>query len=196
MTNLDQQRDLLLNAILANDYNSVVDIGTGGGWALNEVYKKYPKMKLVGVDIANPCIDYAKKNRINKKIKFEVADIRFKTKYKNNEFDLAYTHGCFIHVPPDQIEKALTEVMRFSKAGLFIESSSTKAKKKGKFKYDAKKYWNSRSARNEFTEEDRETVYYFSHDYERLFKRLKMISLKIGLDKKTKTFAYFVWRKN
>ncbi|AZQ65319.1 methyltransferase domain-containing protein [Flammeovirga pectinis] len=57
----------------------ILDIGSGGGDTLKEIYKRFGskyKLELIGVDLKTECIDYARKNVEGLPIKFIRSDYR------------------------------------------------------------------------------------------------------------------------
>ncbi len=66
---------------------------------------------LYGIEIQDRAINYAKHRTDNLNIiKGDALDIPF----KDNYFDLVFTHGVLIHISPQNIKKALNEIYRVS----------------------------------------------------------------------------------
>ncbi|MBB6460183.1 methyltransferase domain-containing protein [Flammeovirga kamogawensis] len=70
-----------LSELLKDDKHvyRILDIGSGGGDTLKEIYKRFGskyKLELIGVDLKAECIDYARKNVEGLPIKFIRSDYR------------------------------------------------------------------------------------------------------------------------
>lgn len=181
--------EILFALILKNDLRSFIDLGCSYGSIAKAIKTNLPHMKVTGIDIASPYIKEAKKD--SKGVKFSVKDIR-KTGFKKNQFDMAFTLGTFIHVPKEDIKSAMEEVLRISRNCFFIESSVVLDEKATK-KYDCKKYWEKRAAVKIKDENDTGTVYYFAHNYKKLFKELGVKYSETVTDPSTNTKVYTIW---
>ena len=70
------------------------------------------KTQLYGIDFNPLMISQARK--FLKKAEFKVAEAT-EIPYPDNFFDLVYTDGLLSHVPPENVEKAISEIIRVSK---------------------------------------------------------------------------------
>lgn len=148
---------------------SFLDVGCGYGKSCDEIKTLIPHLRVVGLDIVEKFINYAKRNFPG--CEYFLGDGR-KLPFKKDEFDVAFTHGFLIHVPHKDIKKTIKKIMTVAKSAIFVESSGEE--KKGKMKYDPKEYWNGRARRSKPNKADKETQYYFSHNYMDIFNKLKL----------------------
>lgn len=183
---MDNLASLILAVFLEKGWKSVLDIGCGYGYytglfGING--------EATGVDIVPEYLDKAKKAYPH--VKFIMADAR------NEKLPLAqvaFTHGFFIHIPPEELGKTLKNIMKSCKEGLFIESSAKEASP-GKMKYDPIKYWRNRG-KHKKPEKDLPMKYYYSHDYPKVFNSLGYrYQLVADLDPATMTRMFLVWKK-
>jgi ubiquinone/menaquinone biosynthesis C-methylase UbiE len=69
---------------------TILDAGCGNGSLINQLIKKGPK-KIVGIDIDNEFLRFAKGNINSDKIELIKRDLRIKLPFQKNSFDLAYS---------------------------------------------------------------------------------------------------------
>jgi glycosyltransferase involved in cell wall biosynthesis len=144
------------------DFKKVLEVGCGYGKCMEVIKRYFPNVHLVGVDIS---LELLKNLRqfLNRPSSVSVANA-LSLPFKDNMFDVVFTHGLFIHIPHDRINDCIREVMRVARIGLFIESS------KGQ-----------------------DTLYYFSHDYLKLFQGLGfMCEIRERYDPKNNGQVIFV----
>lgn len=122
---------------------SLIEIGCAYGEALYFIQKNYPDMKLTGVDISPTMILKAKGLLKDSGIDLMLVDGKTMP-FEDNQFDIVYSHGMFVHVPPTEIHNYVSEAMRIAKVGRFMESSYKENKME----------------------------YYFAHDYGKIFDDL------------------------
>jgi ubiquinone/menaquinone biosynthesis C-methylase UbiE len=90
----------------------ILDIGTGPGWLLKEVYSNNPGLELFGLDISSEMINVARKNTTGIPVNLKHCTIQ-KTNYPDNYFDLVTCVGSF-YLWKKPIE-CLNEVFRILK---------------------------------------------------------------------------------
>jgi len=148
---IPRNTELIIRTIKKLKTQSLIDIGCGYGRYLKSIKEKYPYMKLCGVDISPTQLQQARKFcQSYPDIKFVEVDGKH-LPFDDNEFDVAISYGCMIHVPYKEIESFFGEIMRVTrKHGIFLESSAVK-----------------HGILNP-------PYYYFSHDYERLFSKFDL----------------------
>ncbi len=73
------------NVINRNKYSSIFDIGCGNGFFLNEVKKKYPRIKIFGSDISSKSIRLSKKIKNIKLIKCDAFNINKWSRWIKNK---------------------------------------------------------------------------------------------------------------
>ena len=89
----------------------ILEVGTNIGVPLKHL-QSMGFTNLYGIDLQPRAIEYAKQTSENLYIiKGDALDIPF----KDNYFDLVYTHGVLIHISPENIKKAISEIHRVSK---------------------------------------------------------------------------------
>jgi ubiquinone/menaquinone biosynthesis C-methylase UbiE len=126
-------------------FNSLVEIGCAYGESIISICDKYPDIRLAAVDISTSMLEVAEKRLFGCRVKLSLVDGET-LPFLTNEFDIAYTCGMFIHVPPINIALYVKEVMRVCRVGCFCESRF-------------KKRYNGRSI-------------YFCHDYSAILDNL------------------------
>lgn len=88
----------------------ILEVGCGSGEHLAQI----PSGPLYGIDVNEKSLKYAKEKwgKYGSNIIYGSAlDIPF----KDNYFDLVFTCGLLIHIPPDGLLKAMSEIVRCSK---------------------------------------------------------------------------------
>ena len=110
---------------LIENYNldngsSVLDIGCGKGHLLYELKQLLPELKIKGIDISDHGIKNSKEE-IKKHIIKHKAQVSYP--FKDNEFDLVISLGCFHNLRIFELKTALSEMQRVGKQGyLMLES--------------------------------------------------------------------------
>ncbi|MBN1800509.1 MAG: methyltransferase domain-containing protein [Candidatus Lokiarchaeota archaeon] len=93
------------------DVQKILEVGCNRGHNLNAI-SYCGQYDLYGIDINPYGILLARDN--NKEISFTVGNI-FDILYKDNFFDLVMTVGVLIHINPEQLKIAISEILRVSK---------------------------------------------------------------------------------
>lgn len=113
------QHQWLLQQIKIIKPTSILEVGCGFGRNIDFLLKnKIKPIKFSGVDFSSSMVSLAKKN-LPKSINLENADATA-LPYKDSDFDLVFTHGLLMHLPPAKINKALSELVRVSKKNIII----------------------------------------------------------------------------
>lgn len=98
--------DALTKILSQQKQYTIVDIGCGGGDTLKRIYnwnqKQQFKLRLMGIDLKQTCIDYCKSNRPNTDIDFICDDYRNMSTYAA---DIDLIHACLFchHLSDDEI---------------------------------------------------------------------------------------------
>jgi len=92
----------------------LLDIGTGPGHLLREIYKHNPNIELYGLDISNSMVEQASRNLANIKVDLQCGNIRA-TNYTSDYFDLITCSGSFYLW--DKPIESLEEIYRIMKLG-------------------------------------------------------------------------------
>jgi len=160
---------VIAEAVLRNlkqiKFDSLLEVGCGCGHFLKVIHGHFPNKRLVGVDISRTMIRDALMY-LEHQIPVLVANA-YDLPFKNDEFDLAFTNVCLIHIPPNRIEWTVSEIMRVARKGLFVETSV----------------------------EGLTVPYYFCHNYPRIFKSLGLdFSILETMDPRLNRKIYYVTR--
>jgi len=186
---MDDLQAYTASVFMAKKYKNALELGSGYGTFtafLNTL------AKTDGVDISKTYVERARK--LHNTIKFYVGDVtNLKLKRK---YDVVVTHGLFIHIEHEKVEKAIKSMFRHGKELLLIESSGVEYNTRvNTQKYNAKKYWEHR-ARFPKEEDDLPMQYYYSHDYKKIFKKLGLrFQMVHEFDVATKTRMYLVCKQ-
>ncbi len=88
----------------------ILEAGCNRGNQL-EMLDKAGFKNLWGIDVNNQALVHARNNKGLNLVEGSLLDIPFKDDY----FDLVFTSGVLIHIHPDDIKKAMSEIVRVSK---------------------------------------------------------------------------------
>lgn len=128
---------------IVRDYSprSILEAGVGYGRVIRFLRDKLSFIEYyAGSDISSSQIQTARDLELvlqnnYKKIHYIVADT-CKLPYANNKFDLVYTYGSLMHIPPSSVKDAIRELLRVTKKHLMIcEANSEERAKKAKISY-------------------------------------------------------------
>jgi len=102
----------------------VLDIGCGsGGWAI-DVARTYPEMSLIGIDISQRMIDYAREQavaaQVADRVEFHVMDALLILEFPNNFFDLVNLRLGVSFLRTWDWPKMLSEMLRVTRLGGII----------------------------------------------------------------------------
>lgn len=108
------RRKWLAKIILFYRPKSVLEIGCNEGANLREIHKLNPKIKLAGIDINANAVNYAKSTLPDANIICgSIYDI---DKYfKEKEFDLIFSMGVLIHIPPEMLRDVRDKIIYLAK---------------------------------------------------------------------------------
>ncbi|HEY5407661.1 MAG TPA: methyltransferase domain-containing protein [Ginsengibacter sp.] len=102
---------------------AVCEIGCGGGDNINVLAAFCRKNKIealfTGIDINAECIDFAKKNSMNKNVQFIVSDYKL-VNFENNKPDIIFSSLFCHHFTDDELIKMLQWMKENATLGLFI----------------------------------------------------------------------------
>lgn len=181
---------------------SLLDVGTARGDMLYNAHRvPTPPARQVGIDWVDTTLPAARV--MNPQATFQVADVRH-LPFAEDEFDMVMSHGCLIHIHPDDIDQAITEIFRVGHKALLIESSCDHLASREKVSDElAHRYWKMRSRYYSVTmmserlqKRIMKIPYYRSHPYPALFAQHGLfLESALCLDEPTQTFAYAVRRK-
>ena len=112
--------ELLIKNYNLNNDCKLLDIGCGKAFLLYEIKLLLPGIKVVGIDISKYGITNAKKEVANSLFIHKAQDAY---PFKDNEFDLVISLGCFHNLRIFELEKALREMQRVGKKGYIMLES-------------------------------------------------------------------------
>ena len=117
----ERNEHIFLKYIDKHKPTSVIDIGCGYGRYLKIIKNKFPNIELVGIDISETQINFAKKYLSDDSIQLYINDCK-KINFDNKYFDLVITYGCLGHIPNSSVKTVFNEMKRISKNMLLIET--------------------------------------------------------------------------
>jgi len=129
----------VIEDILKNNFKSILDIGCGNGYLINEIVKRHSNIHAVGVDPSKYMLNYAKKlttkNKLSNEIEFIHGSNRTELKEK---FDLIYTSMSFHHWKDKELSivpiintlnsKGVFNIYEMENRGRFIDKISAQHK--------------------------------------------------------------------
>ena len=123
-TNEHPHRKLLLEKISNYvSFSSVLEIGCANGPNLFFLAKKFPKVKIQGIDINKRAVktgnDYFKRNGIpNVELFIEKANNL--SRFADKSFDIVFTDAILIYIGKDKINKIVLEMKRVAKKAIIL----------------------------------------------------------------------------
>ncbi|MDZ7587002.1 MAG: class I SAM-dependent methyltransferase [Patescibacteria group bacterium] len=113
------QHQWLLKTITRLDPQTILEVGCGFGRNLKFLlHHGLDPRRLAGVDFSQVMLHKAKRN-LGKKLSLTKASV-LKLPFQAKKFDLVFTHGLLMHLPPPDLPQALVELTRVSKKYLII----------------------------------------------------------------------------
>ena len=103
-----------------NNSSSVLDVGCGKAFLLYEMKKILPNLRISGFDSSKHGIESAKDEIIDSLFIHKAQD---KYPFKDKEFDLVISLGCFHNLRIFELEKSLSEMERVGKQGYIMLES-------------------------------------------------------------------------
>ena len=102
----------------------MLEIGCAAGPNLRLLRKNLPKATLVGIDINKKCVSagnyyFQSVNDLNSHLYAKSTDsINF---FPDNSFDICFTQGCLLLLPPNKIYQALSDIIKLSRKGMILQ---------------------------------------------------------------------------
>lgn len=118
-------RKFLIKKISRYSPSTILEIGCNCGPNLYLLSKKFPEMKLVGIDINKEAIRtgeslFNKEDIINVELLCKKADML--DRFLDKSFDVVFTDALLLYIGPDKIESIIKEMIRISRKTLiFLE---------------------------------------------------------------------------
>ena len=104
-------------------FNSVLEVGCASGPNLYLLAKKFPEVKLYGIDISSKAIQDGQKWFPEKGVKnvfLSCGKTNNLKKFPSKSIDVCFSDAVLIYSPPSQIEKSLKEMLRVSKKAIIL----------------------------------------------------------------------------
>jgi len=115
----------LIEEYSLNNNSKVIDVGCGKGYLLYELKLILPNLKITGIDYSEYGIANSKEEIREFIINQKAQD---KYNFKDNEFDLAISLGCFHNLRVHELKNTLSEFQRVAKSGyVMLESYRNEA---------------------------------------------------------------------
>lgn len=102
----------ILNILKKLEFNSLLDVGCGDGRFLYEVYHIFPQKKIVGIDISERAIKFAR--LMNPRVKYFHGDVK-DTSLIKEKFDIITLIETLEHIPPREIKDFLGGIHHYLK---------------------------------------------------------------------------------
>jgi SAM-dependent methyltransferase len=114
-TKREQQHNFIIKKLNDIKPESILEVGCGFGRNLKIIDEEGLCFKyIIGVDISKSMLEKANKYLNNMGIGLICADAS-KLPFANKCFDMIFTYGCLMHVPPSEIKFVLQELIRITK---------------------------------------------------------------------------------
>jgi ubiquinone/menaquinone biosynthesis C-methylase UbiE len=110
----------LIKKFKLHNKSKILDVGCGKGYLLYEIKKILPKISIIGFDKSKYAIKNAHKE-VRRKLFIQYAEKKYP--FKNQEFDLAISLGCFHNLEINHLMFALKEIQRVSKKSYVMVES-------------------------------------------------------------------------
>lgn len=107
-------QDMLIKELKQLKFCSIFEAGCGFGWNIKRLKKEFHDAKVEGVDFSLPQLQNNKlyePDVITRPVQGNVLRMPFKDK----SFDIGFTMGVYMNIHPDNIEKAVDELLRVTK---------------------------------------------------------------------------------
>lgn len=79
----------------------ILDLGCGTGLELDEIFKVFPRLHVIGVDLTQEMLNKLKQKHLDKKLELICGDY-FKVEFGKNRFDCAISFETMHHFAPDK----------------------------------------------------------------------------------------------
>lgn len=159
--NFKNEEDFLFNEIIKSDKLKILEVGAGNG----RIIGRLSNLKQTSsIDINSELSNYVSSKYYN--VETHVGEIT-NLPFKDNEFDLVYTHEVLQHIDPEDIEKACSELLRVGKEVWCMENWRSNEE-------DGKKVSDSHCGRWNYDLKKRIPIYYDEYtDWGQLFIKAK-----------------------
>lgn len=156
----------------------IFEVGCGFGWNLDYLNENLKNSGIFGCDFSSGQLRYARNMFKDKDISFcygEAQDVPF----KDRMFDISLSVTVLQHIPEDKIKEAVEELERVTKDYIILIELDKNVTRENEIPF-----FNS-------------TGVHFLHDYEKLFKKFKLIKQEdwADLNKRQETISLMVFKR-
>lgn len=109
----------IIKEIKKSKFDSFMEVGAGNGRIIGAISKKFKGKKCYSCDINAELSKYISENYPKISVLEGSVDVS-NMPIANNSFDLVYTFQVLQHVPQEEMEKALSELIRITKKELWL----------------------------------------------------------------------------
>ena len=114
-----------LPQLLPKDTKTLLDLGCGTGLELDEIFKEYPDIKVIGIDMAQPMLDALYKKHPDRNIKLICGDY-FKYNFGCKSFDAAISVQSLHHFEYEKKGEVYKKIFdSLKRGGIYIEADYT-----------------------------------------------------------------------
>lgn len=104
---------------IKDKFNTVLEVGAGNGRIIGGLADIYPEVECYSIDINPGLSEYVSDKYPSVHVESGGHEIT-KLPFGDNEFDMVYTFQVLQHIPPEDIEQALSELQRVAKKELWL----------------------------------------------------------------------------
>ncbi len=94
---------------------TILEVGCGYGAILKQMKQDMKDTRIVGVDFSSTQLDKARRWVNDDAIEMLMADATKRLPFPDNSFDMVFTSGVIMHIPPPHSSKAREEMIRVSR---------------------------------------------------------------------------------
>jgi len=125
----DEEKKFLSDLMKERNRQTVLEVGCGVGKNIAYLKRYNKEATFTGMDISAPILNQARlglngSGMCVNGIKLVQGDSR-SLPFKSGSFDLVFTRVCFMHIPADNAEMALKELLRVGNNCIMIETIGT-----------------------------------------------------------------------
>jgi hypothetical protein len=111
-TNLIERSKWFAKELKKYEFSSIFEVGMYNGRNLKYIHDEFPDVKLGGLDVNEAALDFAKEV-LPPNTEFNLTDAINMDTY--NKYDIVFTHGVLMHIPPAGISKVIDGCIKKAK---------------------------------------------------------------------------------
>lgn len=128
------QHDWMLRKVKEIKPKTILEVGCGFGRNIRFLLDNNVRSQITGVDISPKMLAEARKYVSNKNVDFGIADV-LALPFQDRLFDLVLVHGLLMHIKPEDVKKAISEILRVAKKSLISVEQNYLSSDEGAKKY-------------------------------------------------------------